>query len=121
MASMVSPTRALAAHPWSDEAMLAEVRALAEPAFEAQGGVGRAPRLRPATIPGHDRKRRVEPRSCPRVSATAAGECIQRARRAGLSWPLPDELSDDALERSGAWTCRLHIWARVTPDQNPTL
>src|SRR5215469_18140439 len=34
------------------------------------------------------------------VSATAAGECIQRARRAGLSWPLPDELSDDvALER----------------------
>ena len=33
------------------------------------------------------------------VSATAAGECIHRARRAGLSWPLPDELSDEALER----------------------
>src|SRR5580700_3995674 len=26
------------------------------------------------------------------VSATAAGECIRRARRAGLGWPLPDRL-----------------------------
>src|SRR4029077_6032906 len=33
------------------------------------------------------------------VSATAAGECIRRARRAGLTWPLPDGLSDEALER----------------------
>ena len=33
------------------------------------------------------------------VSATAAGECIRRARRAGLAWPLPDELSDEELER----------------------
>jgi len=33
------------------------------------------------------------------VSATAAGECIRRARRAGLSWPLPDDLTDEALER----------------------
>jgi transposase len=33
------------------------------------------------------------------VSATAAGECIRRARRAGLSWPLPDGQSDEALER----------------------
>jgi transposase len=24
------------------------------------------------------------------VSATAAGECIWRARRAGLGWPLPE-------------------------------
>ena len=32
------------------------------------------------------------------VSATAAGECIRRARRAGLTWPLPDELTDEALE-----------------------
>ena len=24
------------------------------------------------------------------VSATAAGECLQRARRAGLTWPLPE-------------------------------
>jgi len=33
------------------------------------------------------------------MSATAAGECIRRARRAGLIWPLPDELTDEALER----------------------
>lgn len=33
------------------------------------------------------------------VSATAAGECIRRARRAGLRWPVPAELSDAALER----------------------
>src|ERR1700745_1964240 len=33
------------------------------------------------------------------MSATAAGECIRRARRAGLTWPLPDGLTDDALER----------------------
>ena len=32
------------------------------------------------------------------VSATAAGECIRRARRAGLGWPLPDGLADEALE-----------------------
>src|SRR6478735_156978 len=33
------------------------------------------------------------------VSATAAGECIRRARRAGLSWPLPEGLADETLER----------------------
>jgi transposase len=33
------------------------------------------------------------------VSATAAGECIRRARRAGLGWPLPEGLTDEALER----------------------
>ena len=33
------------------------------------------------------------------VSATAAGDCIRRARRAGLTWPLPEELTDEALER----------------------
>ncbi|MBB4375248.1 transposase [Bradyrhizobium sp. cir1] len=32
------------------------------------------------------------------VSATAAGECIRRARRAGLSWPVPEGLTDEALE-----------------------
>ena len=32
------------------------------------------------------------------VSATAAGECIRRARHAGLGWPLPEGLSDAALE-----------------------
>jgi transposase len=33
------------------------------------------------------------------VSATAAGECIRRTRCAGLTWPLPDGLTDEALER----------------------
>ncbi len=32
------------------------------------------------------------------VGATAAGECIRRARRAGLGWPLPEGLADEALE-----------------------
>src|SRR5262245_37746267 len=32
------------------------------------------------------------------ISATAAMECVQRARRAGLAWPLPDGLDDVALE-----------------------
>jgi transposase len=32
------------------------------------------------------------------VSATAARDCIGRARRAGLSWPLPEGLTDEALE-----------------------
>ncbi len=33
------------------------------------------------------------------VSPTAAGECIRRARRVGLGWPLPEGLADEALER----------------------
>jgi transposase len=33
------------------------------------------------------------------ISATAAGECIRRARRAGLGWPLPEGLAEEALER----------------------
>ena len=33
------------------------------------------------------------------VSATAAGECIWRARRAGLTWPLPDDLTDWPLSK----------------------
>jgi transposase len=33
------------------------------------------------------------------IGATAAGECLRRARRAGRSWPLPDNLSDEVLER----------------------
>ena len=32
------------------------------------------------------------------ISATAAVECLHRARRAGLNWPLPDDLDDAALE-----------------------
>ena len=26
------------------------------------------------------------------IGATAAGDCLRRARRAGLSWPLPEEI-----------------------------
>ena len=33
------------------------------------------------------------------IGATSAGECVRRARRAGLSWPLPENLDEDALER----------------------
>jgi hypothetical protein len=33
------------------------------------------------------------------IGATAAGDCVRRARRAGLSWPLPENLSDETLER----------------------
>ena len=32
------------------------------------------------------------------ISPTAAGDCIRRAQRAGLSWPLPEDLGDEALE-----------------------
>jgi hypothetical protein len=31
------------------------------------------------------------------ISATAVVECLQRVRRARLSWPLPDGLDDAAL------------------------
>jgi hypothetical protein len=33
------------------------------------------------------------------IGITAAGDCIRRANRAGLSWPLPEDLSDATLER----------------------
>ena len=32
------------------------------------------------------------------IGATAAGDCIRWARQAGLAWPLPDDLGDEALE-----------------------
>jgi transposase len=32
------------------------------------------------------------------VNATAAGECLRRARRVGLTWPLPEGRTDEALE-----------------------
>jgi transposase len=32
------------------------------------------------------------------LSATAAGECIRRARRLDLTWPLPEGLTDEGLE-----------------------
>ena len=33
------------------------------------------------------------------IGATSAGECVRRAKRAGLSWPLPENLDEEALER----------------------
>ena len=33
------------------------------------------------------------------ISPTAAGDCLRRARCAGLTWPLPEDLSDQALEQ----------------------
>jgi transposase len=33
------------------------------------------------------------------LSATAAGDCIRRAREAGVAWPLAAELTDAGLER----------------------
>jgi hypothetical protein len=36
------------------------------------------------------------------IGPTAAGACLRRAREAGISWPLPDDLGDAALE------CRLY-------------
>jgi len=33
------------------------------------------------------------------IGATSAGDCVRRAKRAGLSWPLPEGLDEDALER----------------------
>lgn len=32
------------------------------------------------------------------IGPTAAGACLRRAREAGVGWPLPDELDDNALE-----------------------
>jgi len=32
------------------------------------------------------------------IGPTAAGECIRRARRSGLLWPIPDEIDDTLLE-----------------------
>ena len=37
------------------------------------------------------------------IGPTAAGACLRRAQRAGIAWPLPDDLDDDALERR-LWT-----------------
>jgi transposase len=47
------------------------------------------------------------------ISATAAMECVERARCAGLTWPLPEELSDDVLER------RLYPPPTVEDEQRP--
>lgn len=48
------------------------------------------------------------------ISATAAGDCLKRARRAGLAWPLPDDVDDERLE------AQLYPPPEATPaDQRP--
>ena len=48
------------------------------------------------------------------LSPTAAGDCIRRAKWAGLAWPLPDDLTDEAL------ASRLHPPPTATAkDQRP--
>jgi transposase len=47
------------------------------------------------------------------ISATAAMECVQRAQHAGLTWPLPEDLSDAALEQ------RLYPPPTSTKEQRP--
>lgn len=44
------------------------------------------------------------------VVRSTVQECLRRARQAGLSWPLPADLSDDALE------ARLYPAERVAPS-----
>lgn len=60
-------------------------------------------------------------RSCT-VGSSAAQECVQRAKKAGLCWPLPEELDDAALSellyRAGQRACddperALPDWAKV--------
>ena len=47
---------------------------------------------------GHGLSKRKTARSCG-ISRPAVDEYLRRAEEAGLSWPLPAELDDGALER----------------------
>jgi transposase len=47
------------------------------------------------------------------IGATTVIDCLHRARRAGLTWPLPEDLSDDALEQ------RLYPPPIVKDEQRP--
>ncbi len=46
------------------------------------------------------------------IGRTAVGDYIARATRAGLSWPLPEDLSEAALDR-----LLFPLPGIVTPDQ----
>lgn len=46
---------------------------------------------------------------------TTVAECLQRAHAAGLSWPLPDDLDDEALERRLYRVTRVAV-TRPQPD-----
>ena len=43
------------------------------------------------------------------LGATTVVDCLQRARAAGVSWPLLDDLSDEALPKTIAQICRLKV------------
>lgn len=55
----------------------------------------------------HDLSNRAIARSC-EISPATVSEYLQRARAAGLSWPLPADLSEDQL------------WTRLFPPTEPT-
>ncbi len=59
---------------------------------------------------GCDLPYRAIARSCS-VAVGTVYECVQRAEAAGLSWPLPDDLDDAALER--------HLYADVPGAEHP--
>ena len=50
------------------------------------------------------------------VGPTAAGDYVRRARRAGLSWPLPADLSDAALEQVLFPVATAQATTRPQPD-----
>lgn len=50
------------------------------------------------------------------IARSTVGECIERASKAGLSWPLPDNLDDDALEKLLYPPLALSGIARVQPQ-----
>ena len=49
------------------------------------------------------------------IGATATGECLRRAREAGVGWPLPDDMTDAGLE------ARLYPASTVLADINKRL
>lgn len=55
------------------------------------------------------------------VSHSTVGKYIEKAKEAGLSWPLPEDIDETALERllSGAETCR-RTSSRPLPDFEET-
>ncbi len=57
------------------------------------------------------------------IGATAAGECLRRAREAGVGWPLPDDMTDAVLEARlyPASTVLAAIQARRPQPDWPTL
>ena len=50
------------------------------------------------------------------ISPSALGDYLRRAKRAGITWPLPDGLSDDALEALLFPPAPTSSRARAMPD-----